>query len=225
MKSVKPFLIRAEAENLKKGTRGQRRSKRKNPPLPEGFYVDFGGVNFGECPPIDAMLMPTLNAALRPLPRAIDEAILQRGLLPRTVSLGLTMARFLSFALLPARAAQESFEIRSSILLADAHHFQGVWMDEFVGESNDVFETGHRFVDITDAFMERAQELSKNRKFRAVMHAMGDPAECLKQLGRCKLWNERERADLVSTITRYDLQECDTLLSNRPESVTSKIAG
>jgi hypothetical protein len=161
------------------------------------------------------MLMPTLNAALRPLPRAIDDAFLQRGLLPVRVSLGLTMARFLSFALLPARAAQDSFGIRSSILLADANGFQGNWMDEFIGDSNDVFETGRRFLDITDAFMDRAQELKKNRKFRAVMRAMGNPAECLKQLGLCEFWNEQERADRVDTITRYDLQECDALLSDR----------
>jgi hypothetical protein len=113
------------------------------------------------------------------------------------------MARFLSFALLPARAAQECLGIRASILLADAIHISGDWADKYVGDANDIFETGQRFSSLIDAFGMRASWLKTNRGFRAVMLAMGDPVECLKQLRRCKLWDERGRADRVSTITRY----------------------
>ncbi len=210
MKMEKVFLVKnGRAEQLKEATRRHRARSGKKTSLPEGFYGDFGGVNMGQAPPIDAMLMPALNAALTQLPEAIHEAFLQRGLLPRPVNNALSMARFLSFALLPARAAQESFGVRASILLADAIHHSGEWMDKYVGDSNDVFDTGRHFSDFTDAFLDRAQELKKNLKFRAVMRAMGDPTECLKQLGLCEFWYELERSDRVSTITDYCLQDCD----------------
>jgi hypothetical protein len=212
MKRAKLFLIgRAGAEKSRNAARRHRVRTGKKRPLPEGFYGNFGGVNAQEFPPIDAMLMPMLNAALGPIPETICEAFLQRSLLPASVRNGLFMARFLSFFLLPARAAQEFSGVRASILLADAVHISGDWADKYVGESNDIFETGQRFSSITDAFGMRACWLKKNRKFRAVMRAAGDPAECLKQLGRCKLWDEMGRRDRVSTITDHGLQQCDVL--------------
>jgi hypothetical protein len=216
MKSVKPFLIGRGAKKLGKMSKSEF--------LGEGLWEDFGGVNAQEPAPIDALLMPILTAALRPLPiEAISDAFLQRGLLPRTVISGLNMARFLSLALLPARAAQECFGIRASILLADAHRIAGVWMDKYVGDSNDVFETGERFSNITEAFGMRAEWMKKNRKFRAVMRAMHDPKKCLEQLGCCELWNEEERAERVETIICYGLQECDTLI-RKHSSVTAGAA-
>jgi hypothetical protein len=215
MKSVKPFLIGRGAKKLGRMSKSEF--------LGEGLWEDFGGANAQEPAPIDAMLMPVLTAALGPLPvEEIANAFLQRGLLPSIVSDGLQMARFLSIALLPARAAQACLGIRASILLADAERIAGVWMDKYVGDSNDVFKTGERFSNITDAFGMRAQWMKKNRKFRAVMRAMTDPKECLKQLGCCELWDEEERAELVETIIRYGLQECDTL--SRPYSSVSAVA-
>ncbi len=212
MKRAKPFLVgHAGAEKSRNAARRHRVRIGKKRPLPEGFYGNFGGVNAQEFPPIDAMLMPTLSAALGPLPEAICEAFLQRGLLPASVSNGLFMARFLSIALLPARAAQECLGVRASILLADANLILGDWPDKYVGDSNDIFKTGQRFSSITDAFGMRASWMKRNRKFRAVMRSMSDPAECLKQLGRCKLWDEMGRRDRVYTITNYGLQECDVL--------------
>jgi hypothetical protein len=212
MKKAKSSILgQAGAQKLAKATGEQRKRSGMERLEPEGLRVDFGGVNFAEFPPIDAMLMPTLSAALRPLPLAICEAFRQRGILSHRVSNGLIMARFLSFTLLPARAAQETTGVRASILLADANRLQGDWVDKFIGDSNDVFNVGQRFHDFAEAFLDRAQELKVNRKFRAVMHSMCDPAECLKQLGLCEFWNPQQRFDLISDITDYGLQECDVL--------------
>jgi len=155
--------------------------------------------------------MPSFKAVLAPIPEEIEEVCLQRGLMPRTVVGHLAEARFLSFFLLSARTAQECSGVRSSILLADAAYKSGFWADKHLDDSNDIFETGQRFASITDAFGMRACWLKKNRKFRAVMEAMCDPAECLKQLGLCKLWDEMGRRELVSRIADACLQECDTL--------------
>lgn len=215
MKRAKPFLVRrAETQGLRKARSHHRRAERKRS-QPEGLSVDFGGLNDGEFPPIDAMIMPSLNAALAPLCEELEEACVQRRILPHPVLNGLVRARFLSFAALPARAAQESTGVRASILLADAIHTSGDWADKHVGDSNDIFKTGRRFSSIREAFLGRAWWLKKNRRFRAVMRAAGDPAECLKQLGRCKLWDELGRQDRVSTITACCLQECDSLPAER----------
>lgn len=216
MKRAKLILVGGVgAGESRKATKGLRRRSGRNRSLPEGLVVDFGGVNEGDFPPIDAMIMPALNAALAQVSEEIPEACMQRGLLPHAVLNGLIVARFLSFFLLPARAAQESTGVRASILLADALHISGNWAEKHVGDSNDIFEMGRTFSSFNEAFLDRARWLKKNRRFRAVMRAATDPAECLAQLGRCKLWDELGRSDRVSTITLHCLQECDVLPGNR----------
>jgi hypothetical protein len=216
MKRTKLILVRSGGVGVsRKATRSHHRRDGKKRPLLEGLSVDFGGINEGQAPPIDAMIMPALNAALAPISEEFPEACVQRRLLPAVVLNHLVRARFLSFFLLPARSAQEGTGVRASILLADAVHTSADWADQCVGNSNDVFKTGQRFANIYEAFYERAWRLKKNRRFRAVMRAMCDPAECLKQLGRCKLWDELGRRDRVSTILYDCLQECDVLPDKR----------
>ncbi len=224
MKSTKRrFLIRlAGTDELRKAIRSQRRRSGGGGrrPLPGGLYRDFGGLHEGQAPPIDAMIMSSLNAALARISEETPEACIQRSLLPHAVLNHLEMARFLSFFLLSARSAQEVTGVRASILLADAIHVSGDWADKFVGDSNDIFKTGRYFPTIHQAFLERARWLKKNRRFGAVMRAMCDPVECLKQLGHCKLWDELGRKDRVSTITGHGLQECDVLPTGRSVTVT-----
>ncbi|MGC1486115.1 MAG: hypothetical protein WA789_20180 [Candidatus Acidiferrum sp.] len=176
-----------------------------------GLYADFGGPNADEPPHLDIMLMASLTTALKGIGPEAPEAYFQRSVLPNVVSRGLFMARFLSIFLLPARGAQETFGIRASILLADAWRIAGDFADYYITDSNDVFEKGRYFSSIQDCFLEHAFWLRKSRKFLAVMRAMRNGVECLKQLGRCELFDERQRDDLVSTITDYGLQECDEL--------------
>ncbi len=219
MKRAKPFLIeRAGAEKPRKPAfisdavaEDAQLWRARNRSLPEGLTLDFGGVNVGQPPPIDAMIMPSLNVALAGVSEEFPGACIQRGLLPHAMLNHLVRARFLSFFLLSARSAQEDTGVRASILLADAVHISGDWADKYVGDSNDIFETGRRFPNIHEAFLDRARWLKKNRRFGSVMRAMGDPVECLKQLGRCKLWDELGRKDRVATIAYDCLQECDAL--------------
>jgi hypothetical protein len=216
MKRAKLFLIgHAGVEKSRNAARRHRVRTAKKRPEPDGLYGNFGGLNEEQPPPIDAMIMPSLNAALAQLPEGLDEACLQRSLLPHTVLNHLVTARFLSFFLLSARSAQEGTGVRASILLADAVHIAGGWADKHVADSNDIFETGRGFSTIHEAFVDRARWLRKNRKFRAVMRSMCDPAECLKQLGRCELWDKQQRFDRVSTIIGDCLQECDALPGER----------
>jgi hypothetical protein len=210
MKKVESVLSRSVGR-IKRATRNGDGKKPAENLEDYALYGDFGGSNADEAPHIDIMMMASLTAALKKIGPEVPEACLQRAILPTVVSRNLLMARFISIFLLPARGAQETYGIRASILLADAHHVSGDFADVYSADSNDIFERGQHFSSVQDSFSERASWLRHNCKFLPVMRAMRNHTEYLKQLCECEIWDEQRRRDLISTITEYGLQECDTL--------------
>ena len=145
------------------------------------------GMHSQSAPPIDAVLMERLNVALQPLNFDMMEALRQRGLLSMGVFDSLNMARFLSFTLPAARAAQDITGIPSSLLIADGFQY---YAGDNVFEGNDFFNTGKKFETVLDSFMHRAQMLKGDAKLRAAVSS---------------------NLDVVSFIEEHGLRECDAL--------------
>lgn len=145
------------------------------------------GMHSQSAPPIDAVLMERLNVALQPLNFDMMEALRQRGLLSMRVFDSLNMARFLSFTLPAARAAQDITGVPASLLVADGFQY---YAGDNVFEGNDFFNTGNKFETVLDSFMHRAQMLKGDAKLRAAVSSS---------------------LDVASFIEDYRLRECDAL--------------
>jgi hypothetical protein len=169
----------------------------------------------GGSSPIDSTIVTQLRTAMAGAGDALMNACLERKLLPLPVINYVNIARFLSLVMLAARAAQRVTLVPASILMSEAWHLApGIQLDglEKLDPENDYFETGEHFSSIEASFVDHANRLSRDRKFQPVMRAKDNPAEYLRQLGSCKLWDEMGRKDRVATITYNCLQECDVLL-------------
>jgi hypothetical protein len=144
--------------------------------------------NFGTSsvvpPPIDVVLMGKLREALGQVDFDLLEACWQRGLLSSRLVEALRMARFLSFTLPSARAAQSETGVPASVLIAEAYLRSG----DYTG-STDVFATGRHFESLMDAFMERARTLKDRSELR---NTLRDP-------------------NVADDISAHDLTECDKL--------------
>lgn len=142
------------------------------------------GMSSVEPPPIDVVLMSKLCDALGVIDFDLIEACWQRGLLSSRLVDALRMAKFLSFTLPAARAAQSLTGVPASVLVAEAYLRSG----EYSG-SNDVFATGKQFSSLMDAFVHRARELNNGRTLKQTM---------------------KDR-HVSNSISAHDLAECDKL--------------
>ncbi|MFL6313714.1 MAG: hypothetical protein ACJ71W_16575 [Terriglobales bacterium] len=187
-----------------------------------GLTRAFGSKSQGDVPAIDAVIMGRLSATLNSIDDALHTACFQRGLLPRIIGDSLRMACFLSQVLPMARAAQVDTGVPASILIAEAYHISGSY---FYGGSlrldrNDIFETGKSFDSLNEAFAARAESLSHDRAFKAIMRATGDvrigltsPEYPSNFISLIASWSkEKYGADLVSTIVSNELLACDRLV-------------
>lgn len=155
------------------------------------------GTSSSTPPPIDVVLMGKLRASLGQIDFDLLEACWQRGLLSSRLVEALRMARFLSFTLPAARAAQAETGVPASVLIAEAYLrapegaadiYSAVRSGDYTG-SNDVFATGTQFDSLMDAFMERARALKNRNELKATMR----------------------NPDVASDISAHDLTECDKL--------------
>lgn len=165
----------------------------------------FGITGEGVPPAIDAVLMAKLHDALDLIDEDLREACWQRGLLSSGLIESLRMARFLSFALPLARAAQTATGVPASILIAEAYLVSG----SHLGSNNDVFGSGREFASALDAFLDHASSLKSDADFQAVLNASRDPAQYIKEVA---LWSQRkEMIDIPEYIATHGLAECDSL--------------
>jgi hypothetical protein len=191
----------------------------------QGLTRAFGCSSQSEIPAIDAVIMKRLSTAFASIDDELQDACLQRGLLPRNIGESLRMARFLSITLPAARAAQKDTSVPASILIAEAHSISGPF---FYGcsfelkrpDSSDIFNTGKSFKNLLEAFLQRAHWLKAQRVFQPVMRATGDrrigltsaayPANFMELIAD---WSRPKYGDdLVATISEHDLLECDRVV-------------
>jgi hypothetical protein len=209
------FLMRQPA---RKTTKARYAMSGKTAPVPKRIpREELDSFARGAVPAIDATLVNAMRTALAPVSSEIIEACIQRKLFPHSVSFAIEWARFLSHVLVAARAAQLVTGCPASILIAEACQIAGLRFDESLSDSNDVFGTGQRFSSIGAAFMDHANRLTRDGRFQSVLLAKDDPAEYLKQVGLCKLWDELGRKDRVADIAGRCLRECDAVPSSESE--------
>ncbi len=217
MKRAKQFVIlRTSAGRRSEGV--PRPRTRKESSVPERIpRKQLEPTAAGAISPIDSVLADQLRSAMAGLSAALTNACLERKLLPLSLCNRIDTARFLSYTVLAARAAQVVTGVPASILIAEAWHLAsgvGVLRDgltKFDDCENDWFGTGESFSSIGGAFLDHANRLTRAREFQPVMLAKDDAAEYLKELGRCTLWDELGRKDRVAMITNDGLRECDAL--------------
>lgn len=190
-----------------------------------GLTRAFGCHSVGIVPPIDAVIMRQLSAVFASIDDDLQDACLQRGLLPRNIGESLRMARFLSITLPLARAAQGETGVPASILIAEAFQISG---PSFYGcnfeldrpDSNDLFAMRKKFKSIGEAFSARAHWLTRQRAFQPIMRATGDASfgftsEAYPQnfMDLISAWSEPMYGrDLVATISQHNLLECDRMV-------------
>lgn len=191
----------------------------------QGLTRAFGCHSVGTVPPIDAVIMGRLSAAFASIDDDLQEACLQRGLLPRNIGESLRMARFLSVTLPLARAAQSDIHVPASILIAEAYEISG---PSFYGcsfeldrpESNDIFATRKDFKSMGEAFSARAHWLRKQPAFAPIIGAAGDFVIGLTSaaypdnfMDLIAAWSKPKYGDdLVATISQHNLLECDRMV-------------
>lgn len=161
---------------------------------------------------IDSVVVARMREALATVDSTFLDACLQRKLLPHKFTTAITEARLLAYFLVPARGAQSVTGVPASILIADLWYASPVEPGE-APAGNDYFATGRKFESIEASFLDRASQFATAKKFHPVMRAVGNPAEYLRQIERCTLWERQGRADRADIVRR--LQECDIL----PEGV------
>jgi hypothetical protein len=175
----------------------------------------FGQMNRNEIPAIDAVIMRRLNEALCHTDEMLFSACFLRGLLPSDMAAFLRMAAFLSFTLPDARAAQTETGVPASFLIAEAYQTSGTefHVDHFYltrPSSHDLFATGKNFRSFQESFLQRAEELKRQRWFSPILRAMAlnDPKKYLEQIRKCC---HKKDGEIAATIEQHSLFECDQL--------------
>jgi hypothetical protein len=190
-----------------------------------GLTRAFGCKSVRDVPPIDAIIMRRLSAAFASIDDELQDACLQRGLLPRNIGESLRMARFLSITLPLARAAQSDTGVPASILIAEAHlisgpSFYGCTFELARPEWNDIFATRKKFKSMGEAFSARALWLTQQPSFHPIMRATGDATLGFTQaaypanfMDLIAAWSKPTYGnDLVETISSHNLLECDRMV-------------
>jgi hypothetical protein len=155
---------------------------------------------------VDSVVMARLHEALARIDGPVVNACTYRKLLPHSFASAITEALLLAYALVPARAAQDVTGVPASILIAEMWHESPVDVHE-TPEGNDYFGTGGRFLNIEESVLDHACWLRNEKEFQPVMRAAGDPVQYLREIARCKMWDEQGRLDRADIVRR--IQECD----------------
>jgi hypothetical protein len=157
----------------------------------------------------DARIVKDLRAAVAAkVTLSLNEECLRARLLPAEMINYLDYTHLLLHTILPARAAERITGVPASILIAEYKHFFGFFEEEPEIE-NDFFDAGLRFASPEASFLEHAVRLATDKAFEPVWTAAHDPAECLKELRRCEVWDDDTRLNMVGSIASYHLQKLD----------------
>lgn len=169
----------------------------------------------GNCEAIDLALMNAVRLAMGSgVGDTLSDACAERQLFPASLITALNIVTFLARVAVPARIAQRITGCPASALIADAWMLAPCRLP--LGEpdpANDWFRTGESFTSVEASFLDRANLLARDRRFRGALRSAIawrlDPY--IAQLRICKIWSAKEAEERAEFILNNDIFECDGL--------------
>jgi hypothetical protein len=167
----------------------------------------------GNCEAIDLVLMDEVRLAMGTgVSDTLSDACAERQLFPRKLISALNITTFLARVAVPARIAQRITGCPASTLIADAWMVAPCRLP--IGEpdpTNDWFRTGEAFTSVEASFLDRANLLARDRRFRGALRSAiaWQLDSYIDQLKTCKIWNAQGAAERVAFIMENNIFECD----------------